>query len=302
MTKTKSDVNWEAVGVGSALGATGLSMIPAARSFARSAKAAKNIKGNPAEVAASYIEGSSRFGKTPLGGVMRWTSDKLHNLANRVGSGKGSFADRAIYPAINKAGFGDSFSNLHYKEFLDKDPKKAYKFWSGIEAMGKPKGRFETATASLRKNRKYKHLFADKKSGVSDHDHLSTLIGRNQIDKNLLNTKFSVPLYDKDGKSVKRSLEALNKKYTQNDKTLGNVDKALDTIMKRKGVSLPDAIRALGKTNNADAKTVFSRMAVDKASKGYPQKYLTSTSLGAAGFTTTGAGTIAYGVLDGKKG
>lgn len=297
----QNNTNWKAVGIGSALGVTGLSMVPAARSFARSAKALNNIKDNPSEVAASYLEGANRFGKTPLGGAMRWGSSKLHNLANRINSGNASVIDRSVYPAFNKAGFGDSFSNLHYKEFLSKDPKRAYNFWSGVEAMGKPKGRFEAATASLRKNKKYKHLFADKKSGVSDHDHLSTLIGRNQVSKDLLNQKFTVPLFDNKGRTAQRSLGSLNAKYTQTDKTLKNVENALDTIMKRKNVSLPDAIRELGKTNNPHAKTVFSRMALDKAGHGYPQTYYKNTALGAGVITTAGLGTITYGVLDGNK-
>lgn len=303
---------------GAALVGTGLSMVPATVRMGKATKAmssmSKALKGKNMEKAyeasgdlvQNYVEGAKSFGKTPLGKLTGNMADsQLKNI-----EGKGTFLSKKLKPLLDKAIGKDSLSAIHYKSFVkDKSPNDTYKFWAHVEALGRPKGRFEVASTKVisdlkaaRGNKKsyginpaedrLQAILFDKK--ISDTQKVETLIKGKHID---MSKKYEVPKWDspsaieaqklknggKYNPNLNLGLRSIYSKHTNTKNMLNNFEGGLDS---------GKSIKELSRTGTKEQKEVIRRMALDKAQGRFPATYTMALSGATVGLTGAGAGVL----------
>lgn len=290
------------LGSGGALAIGGISMMPSAVSFARSGRALKKLTNSPTysfsswrsdsrtgDIVANYLEGGNRFGKSLPGKIHRSLLNKNKNISEKIEKGEANAIETVLNRGANKVGLGfeDEFSNLHYRSFIDKNPRKAFDFWLDVEAMGKSTGQFEQAIHKL----PIKDLTVDK---------LDDLIVNNKISKDLLNNKIRVKTYNEAPKAEykKVSLKQLHRKYKKDKSIRNSLKQGVKDSQYYENNSIYDAIKDVAISGTDTQKGAIGRMALDKSQLGLPGHYAKVVGGTSLGMTGIGGAVIYKGKKD----
>jgi hypothetical protein len=284
-------VNKKRLAIGAALMVPGVTLMPAAYSFGRSAAAMraagpglKGLRNSAPELVASYLDAGRRYGKSIPGMAHEGLLDAAVHFNQKIKGGKGTAFDRAGSKALGAIGFKDDFSNLHYRKFLSRDTSEAYDFWAGVEALGKSRGQWETAAGSLVKNPK-----KGKKATDVAESMLTTSKSSVKYRNALRGRKVAVPLYDAKGSTVNKPIGDVYNKFKADDKKLKGARQTLDSGTG----AFTDRIRNIGTTGSKADQDLIYRMALEKSTKKFPSTYNMATTGTALTLSGAGGGLIA---------